>query len=164
MLRLMLMRRVIVGLAAVLILTTACTSDSGGADAPLRAEAASETLQQDLVVPENGTAPQAFIDRERLPSCGSYAWTLNDEAPADRWRCLAKSRDQGEPAEVIVQAPGIDSAGAVGYYRVTNQGDVEVWWHNLEDDEWARGACGALDATDGPADCEADEVFEPAEG
>jgi hypothetical protein len=115
MLRLMSMRTVLLGVLATSTFLTGCTGDTDGTAAgsttrPLVAEAVGSRFQQDAVIPENGTAPQAFVNRERLPSCGSYAWTLNDEGPPEHiWRCLADSLDHGDPAELIVQSPGIDS-------------------------------------------------------
>jgi predicted small secreted protein len=166
MLRLMTMRTVLLGLVAMATVLTGCTDSSGdGTDAqgttPLVAEAVGSRFQQDAVIPENGTAPQAFVDRDRLPSCGSYAWTLNDEGPPEHiWRCLVDSLDQGDPAELIVQSPGIDST-SVSYYRVYEEGEqVEVWHRDTMGDRWWRGSCASLDPDEGPGPCEATETFE----
>lgn len=155
-----------VAVTALALLITGCTGGAGSQAAappepPLRAEAAGRVLQQDPVVPENGTAPQAFLDRERLPSCGSYAWTLNDDGPPENvWRCLADSLDNGDPAELIVQAPGIDST-SVRYLRVLDGGgDIEFWARDTMGDRWWRGECASFDAEDGPGPCEAVETFD----
>ena len=125
MMRLMSMRSVLLVSALVMALTgcTESADEAAVADStPLVAEAIGSRFRQDAVIPENGTAPQAFLDRKRLPSCGSYAWTLSDGGPpAHVWRRLADSLDAGDPAELIVQAPGSDST-TVSYYRVDNGG------------------------------------------
>lgn len=165
MLRLMRMRWTVVGLA-IAGMTAGCTIGGDGVPEPGRPGLAefpgAAVVQHDAVVPENGTAPRAFIERERLPSCGSYAYTPEDGGPPEgMWRCLAHARDQGLAAEVIVQRPGIDSRGGVSYYRMKD-GAMEVWQHSLTDQSWTRGRCGYLDVRRGPATCEATEVSDSA--
>lgn len=161
----MYMRTVLLGLVATAAVLTGCTAGSAdGTDSertkPLVAEAVGSRFQQDAVIPENGTAPQVFVDRERLPSCGSYAWTLDDEgAPEDVWRCLADSFDQGDPAELIVQRPGINSTSVL-YIRVHADGQpVEFWGREAKSDRWVRGTCASMDSQDGPGPCEETETF-----
>jgi hypothetical protein len=159
------MRRPFLFIVASATLLVGCTS--GGKTevspkAPLVAEAAGSRFQRDAVIPENGTAPAAFVDRERLPSCGSYAWTLDEQPPENVWRCLADSRKDGSAAELIVQAPGIDST-AVAYHRATDGGEVEVWWNSPDDARWSRGTCGWVDADERPGPCESVENFEQTE-
>jgi hypothetical protein len=164
MLRLMDMRSVLLASAFVVALTGCTDSADKPASpdmAPLVAEAVGSRFQQDAVIPENGTAPQEFLDRDRLPSCGSFAWTLNDEAPPEGvWDCLAESFATGEPAEVIVQSPDIDSIN-IAYYRVTEKDrPIEVWHRDTMGDVWWRGECDSLDRDDGPIGCKATTTFD----
>lgn len=166
MLRLMLMRSTLAGLAVALLLT-ACTSEGDGeeaANAPLRAGAANEVMRQDPVAPENGTAPASFIYRARLPSCGSYAYSpLDDGQPTAAWQCLAESLETGSSAELIVQRSG--ETESVFYYRVTDGSDaVGFWVHDATADEWARGTCTAVSVETGPEPCEITERFDQGRG
>ncbi|MEO6512896.1 MAG: hypothetical protein ABIO16_18000 [Nocardioides sp.] len=80
-------------------------------------------------VPEANGAQQLFIEREPLPSCGSYVAGPGDHASPDLhtgWRCLEQSAG-GRGGEMVVYSEHESGVPVYRYLRVTPLGQVEVF-------------------------------------
>ena len=87
-------------------------------------------------------APDAFIDRAALPSCGSVDLGQGETIPQDAIDCLADAGDQG--AELVVTMPTVEGDPIVTYYRALPTGGVEVFTDMTQDafgGGWAHEVC-----------------------
>lgn len=126
---------------------------------PGRAAAAPAVFVNEPVLHDLDTAPDEFTERLPLPSCGSYVLAQGAEQPTDAYACLASSVGSSAGAELVVQAPTIEGAPVVSYWRALPNSPVVEFWSDATRDpmgsrSWARGTCERVDPRLGPSGCE----------
>ena len=77
------------------------------------------------VEPGSVPAPQQFVDRETLPSCGEVTLAQGDEIPAENLACLEEATEDG--AELAVTRPTTEGDPVTEYYRVLPGGGWEAY-------------------------------------
>lgn len=65
---------------------------------------------------------EAFITRDPLPSCGTFAARRADDIPARYRECMTRGQDSGIGAELAVMTRTAQGDPITTYYRVTAPG------------------------------------------
>lgn len=111
-------RTVVTALAAVALLLTSCAAEAE--------DPAAETGTDAHTPPTPGATPQAFLDREPLPSCGEFTMGQGEPYPAGAMECVEDAIGAGG-AELVLTMPTVEGDPVVTWYRGLPTGGMETW-------------------------------------
>lgn len=100
-----------------------------------------------------GNAPDAFLARKQLFSCGEFVLDQGETMPAAGWDCLAEHVEDG--AELVEVVPTTEGDPIISYFRVGPEIDgIEIFFDSSFDKfgsgEWEHQVC-ELDLSSGSA-------------
>ena len=97
----------------------------------------------------SGTAPELFLTRTPLFSCGEFVLGQGATVPQNAWDCLAAGVDGG--AELVIVKPTTEGDPIISYFRVGPDIDgVDVFTDSSLDkfgvEGWRQESCSIIDA------------------
>lgn len=140
---------------ATALLMTSCTAD---VDEPKSAAAEGSRVQPTPSVTPQGFAPQEFLERTPLESCGEYTLDVGEQVPTAATECLEGAIAAGG-AELVVTAPTDEGDPVVTWIRALPSGGLEIWADVRQDKfagegSWQYSMCpGAVSWLGDPAEC-----------
>lgn len=111
-------RTVVPTLAAFALLLASCAADAG--------ERTAGPGPDTEISPTAAAAPQAFLDREPLESCGEFTLEQGEQHPVAASECLNAAMGAGG-AELIVTSPTVEGDPITTWYRALPTGGLETW-------------------------------------
>ncbi|MHC2997965.1 hypothetical protein [Microbacterium sp. HJ5] len=94
-------------------------------------------------------APDAFTNRDPLPSCGSVELDQGETIPQDAIDCLSQAGAGG--AELVVTMPTVEGDPITTYYRALPGGGIETFSDMTQDSfggGWGHEVCEAATTID----------------
>lgn len=138
-------------LAVMTLLLTSCAPHAG--------DPVTESTPQPVISPTETEAPQAFLEREPLASCGEFTLEQGEQNPAGAMECLNAAIGAGG-AELVVTGPTVEGDPIITWYRALPTGGMETWSDVRRDKfagegvSWHYRLCPTADALLGdPGEC-----------